>query len=130
MGISPSGRPTDTIRPPFRRARSPATIALPFPVISTAASAPTPPVSRRTAWTTSFPALFTVTSAPMASASLSFSAKISQAMIRLAPWALQAPITISPMGPQPLTSTVFPRTSAFSTPWTPAPIASSMAPIS
>ena len=75
-------------------------------------------------------ALLTVTSAPMASASFSFSGRMSQAMTRLAPWALQAPMTISPMGPQPLTRTLLSRTSAFSTPWTPAPMASSMAPIS
>ena len=62
--------------------------------------------------------------APISLAVSSRSSTRSQAMTSLAPKVLQALTAVRPMGPQPLTRTVFPATSALSTPWTPAPMGS------
>ena len=96
------------------------------PVMSMAASAPTPPVSFRTSAGRSHFPLLKVTSAPISRAMASFSSNRSQAMTFFAPNTLQALTAVNPMGPQPLTSTVLPATSADSTPWTPAPMGSNM----
>lgn len=84
--------------------------------MSMAASTPTPPVRVLTSAGRSHLALLSTASAPIFLATSSFSSIRSQAMTLTAPKVLLALMAVRPMGPQPLTSTVFPLTSAASTP--------------
>src|SRR3989442_1032565 len=100
------------------------------PDISHTTSAPSLPVAASTARTTSSLAAFTVTCAPIFSASARRLGFTSEAITRDAPAARAMPTAKHPIGPHPATHTVLTRISAVSTVWKAFPIGSMIAPIS
>src|SRR5467141_908081 len=129
-GTSPSGIPSSCTRPPIRTAANAWCSADGTPDISHTTSAPSPPVSARTIFTTSSVAALIVTCAPIVAASARRLGFTSDAMTLVAPAARAMPTAKHPIGPQPTMKTVLPGISAVSTVWNALPIGSMIAPTS
>src|SRR6059036_503078 len=127
-GTSPSGIPSSCTRPPRRTAANAWCSADGTPDISHTTSAPSPPVSARTVFTTSSLAALIVTCAPILAARARRLGFTSDAITFVAPAARAMPTAKQPIGPHPTMKTKLPGISAVSTAWNALPIGSMTAP--